>query len=169
MIYTFIPYALNKDNFGNSCNDYFKLLGDDDWGAYLTYDQMFLTPHWLQQLYTAIENNPEVGMFTCYTNRIGSAFQKIGADENNHSVRYHREFAEKIRKDKGDAVKILPPEPPISGHFVLLKKSIWQEVGGFSNGFLSVDNDMHRKVVRKGYKVGLIEGLYVYHWYRAYD
>lgn len=167
MIYTFIPFALDKNNFGNSLNDYFKLLGDDDWGAFITYDQMFLTPHWLQQCYNAIKNYPDIGMFTCYTNRIGRPEQKIETDENNHDIRYHREIAERVRNEKGDSVKIWNSGMKLSGHFVLLKKSIWKEVGGFENGFMGVDNDMHNKLIKRKIPVGIIEGLYVYHWYRA--
>ena len=51
--------------------------------------------------------------------------------------------------------------------FVTSKKA-WYEVGGFrENGLIGVDTNYVGKLKAKGYKIYLLKGLYVYHWYRG--
>jgi hypothetical protein len=40
-------------------------------------------------------------------------------------------------------------------------------LGKFSDGFLGVDTQMHQSARAKSIEVYLMEGVYVYHWYRA--
>jgi len=50
----------------------------------------------------------------------------------------------------------------------MLKKSTWLSSGGFkNNGLLGVDNSIHYNVVNKGGKVGMMLGMYVWHYYRS--
>ena len=50
---------------------------------------------------------------------------------------------------------------------MVINKKCWDEIGGCSSGFLGVDNKIHKSMKDKGYKVGLLPNLYVYHWYRG--
>jgi GT2 family glycosyltransferase len=56
----------------------------------------------------------------------------------------------------------------MSGVMILLKKSMWEKVGGFKEEkMLTVDNDIHIKVRNAQGKVGLMQGIYLQHWYRG--
>ena len=51
---------------------------------------------------------------------------------------------------------------------MLFKKETWESVGGFpeERGILSVDNTFSNRMNRHGYKIAVMEGLYVLHYYR---
>jgi GT2 family glycosyltransferase len=56
----------------------------------------------------------------------------------------------------------------LSGVLIVIKKSIWEKVGGFKEDkMLTIDNDIHRKIRISGGLVGLMKGIYVQHWYRG--
>ncbi len=55
----------------------------------------------------------------------------------------------------------------MSGVVILLSRKTWGRLGGFADGFLGVDNAIHQAARDLGYRVYLMEGVYVYHWYRA--
>jgi len=172
MIHTYIAYAPkeHQGNLGWAYNNFMSYLKDDDWACFLDHDACFLTPTWYTLLNRAIENNPEYGLFTCYTNRIGQKKQilpKIRQDkaEENHNIAYHRTIAKELEKKKGH--KCSEMKEILSGVLILISKQTWEKSGGFSNGFYGVDGDIHKSCIKAGIKVGLMEGLYVYHWYRG--
>ena len=49
--------------------------------------------------------------------------------------------------------------------FVTSKKA-WLDVGGFDNIHIGCDNRYCGKLKQKGYRLYVLRGLYVYHWYR---
>ena len=55
------------------------------------------------------------------------------------------------------------------------KKSAWEKVGGFKNykgarsNMLGVDNMIHKDLEAHGLKTMVMNGVYVYHWYRGGD
>ena len=51
---------------------------------------------------------------------------------------------------------------------MLIKKSTWDSIGGApeGRGILAVDNTISNRVVRKGFKILLMEGVYLFHFYR---
>ena len=54
----------------------------------------------------------------------------------------------------------------IRGFFMIVKKDVWREVGGFKKGLLGVDDDFSKKVSKAGYKVKRMDTLYLWHSYR---
>ena len=70
-------------------------------------------------------------------------------------------------EENGDKIKLLKPPEKLIGYWLLLEKATWERVGGFCNGHLGTDDDIHDKVTNIGIPVGIIEGLYVYHRYRT--
>lgn len=167
------PYCPKKD-LGGAYNDFMLRLRSDDWAALIDHDAMWTTKGWHGQVLEAIEREPETGLFTCVTNRIGCGWQKArSVDPRNHNVAYHREFGRRLAEIHGsrtDDVTEWEKQPsgrPLSGVVMVVSKRSWEAVGGFKNGFLTVDNDMHARMRRKGLTVRLLLGVYVYHWYRA--
>ena len=175
MIYTHIPYAPKNSNknLGKAYNDFMNLLQDDDWAVFLDHDALFTTPDWYSQIEVitqAIDYYKwDVGVLTAVTNRIGNeeqiVFPKNSPESNNHDILFHRKIGEAIRDEKGFLLRECID--PLSGVVIIIKKSTWNKTTGFDNGFLSVDNKMDYQLRNLGYRNYIIEGLYVYHVYRA--
>jgi len=168
MIHTYIPYTPKKlgNNLGWAYNNFMKLLPEDDWACFLDHDATFTTRYWYHQLENIIKKHSEVGLYTCLTNRIGNLQQLVnGIDKENHDIKYHRQIGKQLQEEHyGDVFSITNP---LSGVIILISKKTWKTVGGFIDGFLGVDNDIHKKCLDNNIKVGLMGGVYVYHWYRG--
>lgn len=169
MIHTYIPFAPKdkKLNLGWVYNNFMNLVNDDDWVLFLDHDAYFTTKNWYGQIEDIIEVNPEYGVFSCVSNRVGNPVQRVnGVDTNNHDIRYHRSIGQQIQ-DNNNTKVINFPNQILSGILILISKKTWIEIGGFKEGFLGVDNTLHRDCINNNINVGLMSGFYIYHWYRA--
>lgn len=166
-IYTFIAYDDDKD-LGRAYNESMSLLNDEDWAVFIDHDAMFVQPYWYYTVKEAIEGNPDVGFFTCLTNRIGCPWMRLGGiDVNNHDIHYHRQIGKQLTERETEVVDVTNQSVRLSGVVMICQKKVWDTIGGAKSGFLSVDNDLHDKCAKNGIKVGLISNLYAYHWYRG--
>lgn len=135
-----------------------------------------------------IKRNPEYGAFGARTNRVGYAWQLVGnIDVDNHDISYHRKIGRYLQKkyysqlSPGATCEILNAEPSrysgdminqlrFSGTLILVKKSTWKKIMGFkTTGFLGVDDDFRERLFKKKVKFAIMDGVYLYHWYRADD
>lgn len=183
MIYTFIAYAPKEHDrdLAWAYNDCMKLLpNDDDWACFIDHDAMFTTKDWYHQMENIIKAYPEFSCFTVVTNRVYSEWQvPADIDRDNHDIIYHRGIG--LAFQSADRLKILdvtncadlpavPGNSPLSGVVILYKKSAWKQVPFrlMEKGRLTgIDNLLHLDLRDKGYKVGLMCGVYVYHWHRG--
>jgi GT2 family glycosyltransferase len=152
-------------NLGRAYNSIMYRLGYDEWCCFIDHDVMFTTKKWYQQICDCIDARPDAGIFTCVTNRIGNPDQRRFELDNEHDIRIHRKFGEKLAIET--RIRDITHKQPISGMLLCISKKAWNEIGGFKDGFLGVDNRAHIDVRDIGYKVYCIDSLYVYHWYRA--
>ena len=170
MIHPYIPYCPKKDgqDLGLAYNRFMELVPDEDWVCFLDHDATWTTRDWYYQIGEIIEKNPNAGLLTVVTNRIGNPHQLIyQLPQDNHDIASHRKVGKNLQSQLRHHLVDVTNGQPISGVVLLLKKSTWRKVGGFKSGFLSVDNDMHLKVARAGMPVYIMSGVYVYHWYRG--
>jgi GT2 family glycosyltransferase len=183
MIYTHIAYAPTEcdGNIGCAYNKFMEILpNDDDWACFLDHDAMFTTSTWYNQLGDIIKKNKDVGAFGCRTNRIGNILQLIGnIDLMSNDIVYHRKVGSHLQKNYYN--ELFFPEEHLksigehakthySGVFILISKKTWKEINGFeTEGFLRVDNDFRFRLHQKNIKFGIMNGVYVYHWYRFDD
>lgn len=170
MIHTYIPYTpkTKGNNLGWAYNTFMEIVPDGDWACFLDHDACFTTRYWYYQLEEILKSKTEFGLFTCNTNRIGCGYQRLqGIDYNNHDISYHRKVGKKIEEERYGQVLDITYQPPLSGVLILISKKTWKEVNGFKDGFLGVDNDIHKRCSKAGIKVGLMTGIYLYHWYRG--
>lgn len=165
-IWHFVPYDLNK-NFGKSCNEYCRMVqSNEDWICISDADIMILTPNYGHLMYEIVNMYPNIGLFTCYTNRVKNKHQIIREmfDEpnmGNHRIKALELYYSKKHSLKDHSFRV------ISGYFMLFKKQTWIDTGGFSEeGILGVDNRFSKAVVRLGKQIKVIEGLYAMHYYR---
>jgi len=163
-----IPWNSEK-LIGKSYNQFMNLIGSNDWGCFLDGDAVHTSSFFGKRIEDVIDVNPQYSLFTCYTNRIGNPYQIApGVDKNSNDQSYHRNFGEGIWKNFNTSVIDVTNNTPLSGVVILIKKSAWEKVGGFKEtGMLGVDNDIHVKFRQGGFKVGLMKGIYVQHWYRG--
>jgi len=173
MIYYTMPFDSTK-NIGKYYNNFMDILPtDNDWACFADGDTLFTTYNYGTLIEKAIEENPTTSCFTCFTNRVNCPWQIApGIDTASNDIMYHRNFGEKLKTIYGTRVLDVtntPPQNLLSGFCFILKKSSWKTIGGFKEGMLGVDNDLHRKLQKHGLKFLLIEGLYLYHWYRNGD
>lgn len=189
MIYTHIAFAQSdcEKNIGCAYNQFMEILpNDDDWACFIDHDAMFTTSNWMNQLYDIIHKNPNIGAFGARTNRVGYSWQLLGnIDVDNHDIKYHRTIGEHLQKTYYDQISPgatfeipnaknskysgwMVNEPRFSGTLILVKKSVWKKINGFKqNGFLEVDDDFRARLHKHKIKFGIMDGVYLYHWYRA--
>jgi hypothetical protein len=183
MIYTFIAYAPKEHDrdLAWAYNEFMKLLpNDDDWACFIDHDAMFTTTDWYPQLEKIVEENPGYSCLCCATNGAYAEWQiPIGINRINHDIKYHRKIGAELQEANGDRVVDVTecsnlPAPldssPLSGVVILYKKSAWKEVPFRllePNRLTGIDNLLHLDLRDKGHKVGLMSGIYVYHWHRA--
>ena len=167
-IHNYIPWDSNK-NIGVSYNKILNLVDEDDWVCFLDGDAVHTSPFFGVRLEEVIVNNSDYSMFTCVTNRIGCPYQIAqGVNQISDDQKYHREFGEKIWNSYKTQVVDITKLQLLSGVLILIQKKAWSKVGGFKEtGMLGVDNDIHTKFKNFGFKVGLMKGIYVQHWYRG--
>ena len=134
-----------------------------EWVMFQDHDIYLANPNWYEIIAKHIEANPEAGLFTCVTNRIGNGEQKVFRDQDEHDMRIHWRFAE-AQMDQ----PVVEANRPISGLIMLTSKTAWEKANGFrEKGIIGVDNHYYGAIKRAGYKVYIMKNLYVYHRYRA--
>lgn len=171
MIYYTVPYDTEK-NIGVYYNKFMEILpSDSDFGCFVDGDTIFTTPNYGHIISEAVKKNPEIGCFTCYTNRVKCRSQIApGVDIQTNDLGYHRKFGNSLQTIYGSRCKdvtIMPNNQYMSGMFFIIRKSLWKKIGRFpEKKMLGVDNTMHKRIIEVGEKMFLMEGIYVYHWYR---
>ena len=134
-----------------------------DWVLFLDHDVFLaLNPNWYHICQKVMQNHPSVGVFTCKTNAKHSNTGQQDVDApGSDSIAEHQEYA-KVVWDKNNYS--CTPVSKISGFFMLVSKKAWKDAGGFpGKAMFKEDWDFTRKVKNAGYKLMIINGLYVYH------
>jgi GT2 family glycosyltransferase len=169
MIYFFQPWAYDG-HLGKAYNDYMRLLpSDEDWAVLMDGDTCFLTATWGEQIRVVIERNPGVAMFSCLTNRVGNLLQCYkGELSEDPDITRHRKIAVDLAERVPYASRIT--RRVISGHMMVIQKATWKKYPFAENyNFLSVDNDISRRMLLKGESIRIMLGVYVFHYYRLLE
>ena len=179
MIYTNIPYATSDcdNNLGCAYNNFIDILpSENDWACFIDHDAMFTTTSWYAQLNRIISAHPSIGAFGVRTNRVAYPWQLLGnIDIDNMNIGYHRRIGEYLQKkyflrisrgsNKNDLGEYDPSR--FSGVVILIKKKTWKAIGGFKpDGFLGIDDDLRKRLYKNNIPFAIMDGVYVYHWYR---
>lgn len=167
MITYYTPWTSTK-NLGQYYNSIMENCSTR-YACFIDGDAMFLMPHWGKQIEEIVSAHPNAGLFTCMVNRVGTDYQCEPGMWGIDNIQRHREMAEHIYKIYGNKVIDVTDNSPISGVMMIVKHNEWHRVGGFvDNGkALGVDNSIHLRLRKKGGKVLLMRGIYLYHYYRG--
>ncbi|HLS54093.1 MAG TPA: hypothetical protein VK031_08980, partial [Tissierellaceae bacterium] len=152
-------------NLGGHYNDTIKHLPDEEWICVSDQDALWFPEFVLKQVEDAINTHGnKYKLMGAYTNRIAAERQRAFPSKfDNMDIFEFRKDAEKLHKDRYNRVK---PIKDIAGFFMLFSKELWNRVQ-FRCNTIACDTFFCQDIKRLGYKIGLIEGIYVYHWYRA--
>jgi len=170
--------AWDDNDFGRRCmgtayNNCLSQHPDKDWLAIIDHDAMFTTYDWYPQLQHAIQENPKAKAFTCRVNRLASLRQMVpGVDPHNHDISYHRRLGKYLSKYHwGKTTPHINPKEAgnYSGVFLCVSIETMRSLGGFpaTGQTLGQDNLIHKKILESGHEFHVVNGIYMYHWYRA--
>lgn len=163
-LFPMTPFAADM-NLGKAYNECMAILPDDAWACFMDHDMMLTTREWYRQLEEAIAFKPEAGAFVAMTNRIAAPWQRVGERES-HDIKRHRDFGTERLKVR--TLLDITDTKGWGGVLFALSKATWREVGGFVDGMACVDHCMHFAIQKTGKRIYLVEGLFVYHWRRAF-
>jgi len=164
-----IPYNTDT-NIGVYYNESVsRLPSDDDYVCFVDGDTIFTTNKWGHQIEDIIRIHGEnFGLFTCVTNRLGRIEQTIANTWESDDMKFHRNVGEILYKKNYSNVVDITKGKPMGGVMIMIRKGVWKKVGGFpEKGLLGVDNEIFFRVKNKGLRIGMLSGVYLYHWYRG--
>lgn len=161
------PFATDK-NFGKAINDACERFNDDEWILLTDGDINFLTPNWGRQIAEVIEKN-DYSLYGCVTNRLAMPTQRHNGEfSDNHDMLHHCEIAKQRETDRWCEVTDITSKKIVAGMFMLFPKTLWNKIK-FQEKTLHFDSLFSKAVVAQGGRLGLIEGLYAYHFYRGWS
>ena len=165
-LYCFSPYSL-EGKLGRAYNQYMELVPDDeDWVCFYDRDVLFLTPDYGHQICEIIARNPDAGLLTCLTNRIGCPAQLYrGEMSADPDILQHENIARGLQL--AHRYDTEPISGPVSGFVMVLKKRVWKQVlFSETRDLLDVDYQFTMRLTAKGFTILLMKGIYVFHYYR---
>lgn len=159
------PYAVDV-NIGREYNAQIAQLPADDYVCILDQDVMFLHPKTKRQIQHIVEAHPEYSLLTCVTNRLGFGWQlHEGKRSDERDPLVHYQIAMQRRVNHYHAVYDFPH--PVAGFFMLFPVAQWRKTP-FQEGSPYFDFAFTEDVRGSGGKVGIMAGVYVYHFYRMF-
>jgi len=132
-----------------------------DWVLFLDHDIYLCNPHWYLLCQKAITQDPNAGLFTCWTNKIGNTMQKDLTCPSSTDIIDHTLHARNIFDKYQYSITRIDKA---SGMFLLINKDKWKKVGGFPGlGIFQEDWKFTKKMNKMGISLYRIDGLYVFH------
>lgn len=156
------PYA-SDGNLGKAYRQAVSSYDNEEWVAICDGDMCFLDARWGKWIGETIAANKDYDIFCPMTNRLRDNQQVITNMYNVPDVRLHRHISAKLWKKKGTSMK--KAERPPAGLLMIAKAKVFRDVK-FRNGLLLLDTDFMKRAAAKGYKIGIMQGVYAFHYYR---
>lgn len=170
-VWFFTPYSFEGKLF-EAYDQYMSLLqNQNDWVVFMDGDALFFHSNFGHLIQEYIEKYPNTGMFTCYTNRIGTRTQIYDRELFDvDSVKYNFLKADFLLKDKPLESTVL--NTPISGFLMVIKRATWKKINKElkqslkSNQLLHVDYAISNILIEKKYTIRRMDSILVFHYYR---
>ncbi len=150
-------------NIGKGINDTIQCFNEDDWICLRDQDTLLFQGSG-ELIEDIVNTHSDYALIGCYMNRLRATDQlwdKVFS--NNTDLLAHLERATISREMHSTLVKEVDFD--LAGAFMLFPRSTWSKVGGFQEKSLIFDRVFTRKARTFG-KVGIAEGLYIFHTYR---
>ncbi|OQZ02636.1 MAG: hypothetical protein B6D35_00945 [Candidatus Brocadia sp. UTAMX2] len=144
--------AGNNQGVALARGEYIMLLNND----------VLVSDGWLDGLVEGLERDEKIGMVGPITNSI-SGRQMVRAVPYTDEDGFHH-FSQRVRKTYSGR---LTPRNRIAGFAVLMRKALYDEVGGLDESFGTgnyEDDDLCLKVRGKGYAIMVDESVFIHHY-----
>lgn len=154
--------AYNTDvNIGAEYN---RLIGmiNDDYIFIKDGDCMFLSPDYGDKISKIIDDNKNYDIIGCRTNRLASDEQKTPSMFDVSDINRHIEFSNKLWDEKGTEVA---DSKCAAAMMMIFKRKVWERIK-FKENVLTFDRLFCEEAIMRGFKIGISQGLYVFHLYR---
>jgi hypothetical protein len=171
MIWFFTPYSFEKRLF-DAWDKYMNLIQDkEDWACMMDGDVAFFRNDFGHHIREYIDKYPGFSLFSCYASRSGTDWMLPKDHQfSSQDIIVHKKLAEKYFVEQHLGITDLNNR--VTGHLMVIQKKTWlnirDEVKRISSDrtLLGVDTIISRQVLATGGKVGLMQGIYVFHYYR---
>jgi hypothetical protein len=170
MIFYHNPFL--KSDLGEYYKQACRSLRKGDYCIFTDGDTAFTTNYWGDHIEKTLKENPDINLFTCYTNRNGYMYGGrsqispfVGVDEN-YTEEDHREIGQSHIDEFGYDVE--PILKPLSGAMIGISYELSKKLK-FKSGILGIDNDIHYQAQDLGEECYLFKGTYIWHYYRGGD
>lgn len=164
-VFYLTPYM--KGDIGGGINESIALLPSDAWVCIRDADTLFLTQKVQEQIQEIVDSNPDYDLIGCRTNRLASHYVTVDRERLFHcdSVTEHVNTAKHLEETRWGEVSRLPFEEVVAGMFMLMPVKTWlqHKIPEKTPYFDSMFTDLVRF---SGGKVGIAEGIYLFHLYR---
>lgn len=150
-------------NFGAEYNARISELPDDAWICLMDQDVLPLDPFFGAKVHELISNRGPFDIIGCITNRLRDEKQlHQGYFSNETDILKHKQISEwRWNRFKSE----IKPAQSIAGMFMIFHKSTWNNVK-FTENNVRFDIKFCIDATMKKYKIGIAQGLYVFHMYR---
>ena len=164
-VYYSTPYR--QGDIGGGINDFISLLPDDAWVCIRDADTMFLTPSAQMQIGEIANSKPAYDVIGCMTNRLRSPAQTFMRDDmfDCADIGRHQKVAEMLERQRWCELSPMPHGEAIAGMFMLFRVSLWRLIK-FQKKSVYFDKRFCEAVVSNGGRLGLANGIYLFHMYR---
>ncbi|CAL1518186.1 glycosyltransferase domain-containing protein [Chitinophaga sp. MM2321] len=163
------PFSTEKD-IGGEYNAQIARVPQDDWVCIRDGDTIFLTPdnQWGKQIEDIVQAaTGKYDLIGCITNRLRATTQLYKNEfSNDHNMLNHGKIAKELYEANYDSIK--QNKGPVAGLFLLFPRRTWDKVK-FREKCDTFDTHFGKELIKKGGKIGIAEGVYLYHWYRAWS
>lgn len=164
-----ITPARADKNFGKAINELIEGLPENDWICLRDIDTV--PPYhelFIKQVEQIVNSNPPFVLIGCMTNRLGFEYQLVKGMFDEWDMRVHRAKAKELSTI--NTIKPLRSGQAVAGLMMLFSKDTWRKAGKFPEGGVVIRGnyvDYHfSKAVSKFGKLGIAEGVYLFHNYR---
>ena len=164
------PYdPASPPNIGKAINDAIEALktGHDDWIILTDYDILWLLPDSKKHLMQVLAET-DYDVLGVMTNRIRSKEQLVNEIFCEvDSIEWHMGRAKAAWETWGKDIK--PAQGVIAAFCMCFSVGTWKRLGGFPEASITFDSVFSHRARRMGMKLGICEGIYIYHNYRSWS
>ena len=153
-------------DIGKGINQQIEHIPDKDWVCLRDQDTLFLLPHQGAMIENIVKSNPSFDVIGCSTNRLASTFQ-LWQNEFSEvtDIVYHQQVAKQAYAEYGIDLSPVHEGEHLAGLFYLFRKELWNEIK-FQEKSIQFDLIFCNELYKKGKKMAVAKGLYLFHLYR---
>lgn len=155
----------HEGDIGKGINESISFLPEDCWVCLRDSDTLFLTSKQQKQIQDIVSSNPDYDLLGCRTNRLKSQHQAVSEMFWVDSILEHIQVAKERENCYYGEITELPDEEVVAGMFMLFRKSLWNKIK-FQERSIQFDMIFSNKVKDCGGKLGICQGIYLFHLYR---